>query len=92
MLNNDQQRIRGELCSAQRLLQVVSKELSSFRSSAEDNISIVNGMTIINDFSHQEILSLKQMEENRMVTSFDGTFLWKITCVEEKIGKCYCRS
>jgi len=92
MLNNDQQRIRGELCCDQRLLRVISKELSSLKSSAEDHVSIVNGMTIINDFSRQEIWSLKQMMENRMATSFDGTFLWKITCAEEKIGMYYCRS
>jgi len=86
MLNNDQQRIRGELCSNQCSLRIVSEELSLVRSSSEDNVSFANGMTIINDFLLQEIWSLKQMVENNILTSFDGTFLWKITCAKEKIG------
>lgn len=86
ILNNIQQRIRGKMCSSQNVLQIASKELSSLSSSLEDCVNFTYGIKVNIDFLHQEIRLLEQNVDDRLLASFDGTFLWKITKVAEKIG------
>jgi hypothetical protein len=37
--------------------------------------------------NENDFLSMKQQLENRKSANYDGTFIWKITDVKEKIGE-----
>jgi hypothetical protein len=87
LLNDDQQRIRDDLCSSQNHLQTISQQMVSLKSSAQYNVAIANGIELITDLIGQEISSLKQNLTDTIITTDDGAHLWKITDVAEKIGK-----
>jgi hypothetical protein len=87
LLNDDQQRIRDDLCSSQNHLQTISQQMFSLKSSAQYNVAIANGIELVTNLIGQEISSLKQNLTDTVITTDDGAHLWKITGVGEKIGK-----
>jgi hypothetical protein len=51
-----------------------------------DHLQEMNRLKIIREIPAQEIGSLQQLLNHALPTSFDGTYLWKITELREKIG------
>jgi hypothetical protein len=43
-------------------------------------------VTISCQLLDQELSSLKRMNEDRILTTVDGTFIWKISGIQEKLG------
>jgi chromosome segregation ATPase len=85
-LKNDQKRLRDRLSRSQSSLQVLAQNLSSCEISFEEHSSLINGLKINESLYRQEVWSLKKKIEEQRLTSFDGTLIWKIPCLDEKIG------
>ncbi len=85
-LKNDQKRLSDLLSRNQSSLQVLAQNLSSCKISSEEHSSLINGIKMNEDFYRQEVWSLKQKIEEQRLTSCDGTLIWKIPCLDEKIG------
>jgi hypothetical protein len=86
---NDQQRIDNELRRSRTLLQVIDQNFFSLKASFEDSVGRARGLKNIQDMLAQEIWSLKQAVHDTLSASCDGTYIWKITGVREKIGIYY---
>jgi hypothetical protein len=85
-LTNDQQRIDKEAHRSQTLLHKLAQSLLSLKSSFEEIVSYANALKIMQDFFAQEIWSLKSVINSLLPRPVDGTYIWKVTNVESKIG------
>ncbi len=86
VVSNDQQRLDAEVRHSQNSLQTVTENLFLMKESCEDIASRARGLKNTEDLLAQQIWSLKQVVHNALSTSFDGTYIWKITGVREKLG------
>jgi len=86
IVSNHQQRLDAEFRHIQNSLQIATENLRLIKESFEDFVSRVRGLKIIEDLLGQQIWSLKQAVHDALFTSFDGTYIWKITSVHEKLG------
>ncbi len=85
IVSNDQQRIDNEIRHSRNSLEVVNQNLFSLQTSSDDLVSRIRGMEIERNLVAQEIWSLKQAVQDAS-TSVNGTYIWKITGVAEKIS------
>jgi predicted nucleic acid-binding Zn-ribbon protein len=80
---NEQQRLDKEF---KRLEAAAKQNLLSIKRSSEDIVNQINETRLWYELRSQEIWSLKQTIHDALLTSYDGTFIWKLTGVEDKIG------
>lgn len=85
-IRNDQQRLDTELRRSQASIQVINQIAFSVNRMLEDITSCAAGLKISQDLSAQQIWSVKQNIGNALSTLHNGTYIWKITQVQEKIG------
>lgn len=83
---NEQQQIDTKFQRLQVSLQDADKNFLSIKASHENIRSCASGMKLTQDLLAGEIWSLKQAADNALSTSYDGTFIWKIPGVRDKIG------
>ena len=79
-LSNDSLPLHQSIEKAEEMLSTIEasiKETNTLLEAIHSNISIVE----------QDLSSLKQACEDQQVASYDGTFFWKITGVQDKMSK-----
>ena len=83
---SDSQRNENEIDRLQTLLENLNQKFFSLQQSSIDMTSRTCEMKIIEDLFTSEVSSLKQTVHDTISSSSDGTHIWKITNVREKIG------
>jgi len=68
-------------------LETTDKVLSMVKTSVEESNNVLNALNTNLLIVQQELSSLKLKFEEQQITSYDGTFVWKITQFQEKMSK-----
>jgi predicted nucleic acid-binding Zn-ribbon protein len=87
VLDNDIERVGSECVHSQNALQPITQELPNIKKSVDEQNVFVDNMKTEQDANESDVLLMKQQLENRKSANYDGTFIWKITDVKEKIGE-----
>ena len=86
-LNDDSQRLNDTSLQTQINTQALAEDLSRVRISVEESHSYVEGVKQNQEILEQELTSMKQSIDDMGYVSYDGTLVWKITNVREKMSK-----
>ncbi|CAF0791219.1 unnamed protein product [Adineta steineri] len=84
-LNDDSQILSDELLQQSLLVEAIHQRLEILKTSCEESNAILHAHTMNMDILQQECRSLKQTVSENESISYDGTFIWKITDVKEKM-------
>ncbi|CAF3038766.1 unnamed protein product, partial [Rotaria sp. Silwood2] len=87
MLQGDACRLNAELLHVQGSLKPVIRDVSSLKLSIEEQNAFLDAMKSKQEILTQDLASLTQKVEDMQYISYDGTIVWKITNVAEKMGK-----
>ena len=87
-LNDDSQRLSNESLRLQVYLHTLAEQAALAKVSIQDSHSFVDGVKQNVDLLSQDVSSLKDKVDDMQHVSFDGTFVWKINNVAEKMGEC----
>ncbi|CAF4231106.1 unnamed protein product, partial [Adineta steineri] len=68
------------------LLQTLTENVSQVKQSIEETTTFLNGVKQNQDILRQDTSSLKEKINDGQNVSYDGTFIWKITNVKEKMS------
>jgi hypothetical protein len=85
-LSVDGQRIKNESVHYENTLQLITRDLPKVKKSIEEQDAFIDGMKINQDSCDQDILFIKQNIDNIKLSSHDGTLIWKITNIKDKMG------
>ncbi|CAF4856819.1 unnamed protein product [Rotaria sp. Silwood1] len=88
-LNEDIQRLCTESLHIQNVTDSLTKDFTTLQLSVQEQNSFLDGIKPNQEILHQDVASLKQKVEHMKYVSYDGTFIWKITAVKEKMSKIY---
>jgi predicted nucleic acid-binding Zn-ribbon protein len=86
-LNDDLQRLATDSIRYQTALDPLTQDLSILKTSVQEQNTFLDGMKMNQDLLQQEIASIQEKVSDMKTRSFDGTFIWKISNVQEKIGQ-----
>jgi predicted nucleic acid-binding Zn-ribbon protein len=86
VLERDLQRLAIESSHSQNALQPMAQELPNIKKSIGEQNGFVDGMENNQENGEQDISSMKPLFENLTSSNYDGTMIWKINNVKEKIG------
>jgi chromosome segregation ATPase len=86
VLNDDIQRLKKESVDRQNELIPLTRELLILKKSIEEQSTFIHDMKVSQEVSERDLPSAKQKLDNTGSTSYDGTLLWKIANVQEKMG------
>jgi chromosome segregation ATPase len=86
-LNDDGQRLDNESLHCQIKLRTLAQDFSQIQLAVEETKSFLEGLKPNQDILRQDSASLKEKIEDMQYVSHDGSFIWKITNVREKMGK-----
>jgi chromosome segregation ATPase len=86
VLNDDIQRLKKESVDRQNELIPLTRELLILKKSIEEQSTFIHDMKVNQEVSERDLPSAKQKLDNTGSTSYDGTLLWKIANVQEKMG------
>lgn len=86
-LSVDITRLGSESLQQSQSLETTDKAISAIKLSIEESKNVMDAMNTNFTILQQELLSLKQKCQDRQVTSYDGTLIWKIDRFQEKMGK-----
>ncbi|CAF4155779.1 unnamed protein product [Rotaria magnacalcarata] len=84
-LANDAQRLSNESLQAQVTLQTLEEQLPGLKLSMEESNGFLQGVNCNLDILKQDFTSLQEKVNDLQCVSYDGTFIWKITNVKEKM-------
>ncbi|CAF1338873.1 unnamed protein product [Rotaria magnacalcarata] len=84
-LENDAQRLSNESLQAQVTLQTLEEQLPGLKLSMEESNGFLQGVNCNLDILKQDFTSLQEKVNDLQCVSYDGTFIWKITNVKEKM-------
>ncbi|CAF3369017.1 unnamed protein product [Rotaria sp. Silwood2] len=84
-LNDDQQRLSNESLQIQVTLPALTEELSKGKLSTEESNAFLVGIKHNQDVLNQDVASLQEKINDLQYVSYDGTLVWKITNVKEKM-------
>jgi hypothetical protein len=87
ILGSDLQRLRIESDHAGNVLQPIVQELPKIKKSIDEQNTLVDGMKTNQENCTKAVLSMEQQLEDMKSSTYDGTYIWKITNVQEKIGE-----
>ncbi|CAF3038276.1 unnamed protein product [Rotaria sp. Silwood2] len=85
-LNNDQQHLSNESLQVQIALPTLTEELSKIKLSVEESNAFLEGMKYNQEILKQEFASLQEKINDLQNVSYDGTLVWRITNVKEKMS------
>jgi len=88
-LNDDIQQLSNESLQQSQLIETTEQNLAVLKLSCEESHANINALNINMTLLQQDCSSLKQKVEERQLVSYDGTFIWKITNVEEKMSNTF---
>jgi uncharacterized coiled-coil DUF342 family protein len=86
-LNEDAQRLKNELLQSQTKFQTFMEDFSKVKIAVEESHSIFQRMKHNQDTLNQDFASLQANTNDMQPISHDGTLIWKITNVREKMSK-----
>lgn len=86
-LNDDVQHANDELLQNQIKLHSLTEDISKIQLSVEESHGFVQSIKLNQDILHQDLELLKEKTNEMQYTSYDGTLLWKITNIHEKMSK-----
>ncbi|CAF1209239.1 unnamed protein product [Rotaria magnacalcarata] len=84
-LGNDGQRLNNQSLQAQITLQRLAEKLPGLKLSMEESNGFLQGVNCNLDILKQDFTSLQEKVNDLQCVSYDGTFIWKITNVKEKM-------
>ncbi|CAF4703091.1 unnamed protein product, partial [Rotaria sp. Silwood2] len=84
-LADELERLSIERNRIHNTLQSFIQESSILKKSIEEQNSSIDGIKFNEQISEQDLLSVEQKLNNMNLDPYDGTYLWKITNVQEKI-------
>ncbi|CAF1083017.1 unnamed protein product [Rotaria sordida] len=84
-LNDDIQRLFIESISHKNGLDPLTKDLSILKVSIEEQNNFLDGVKMNQQVLEQDLASMEQKINDMKTSSYDGTFVWKITNVQEKM-------
>ncbi len=87
VLNDDVQRLSTESIRYQHALQPLTQDFSKLKISIQEQNSFLDAMKVTQEVLQQDIESMRQKVNDIKTCSCDGTFIWRITNVQEKIGQ-----
>ncbi len=85
-LKEDQQRLSTEAIAYQQTLDTITKNLPKLKTSTQEQNAFLDEIKRNQDIIPQEVETMKQKINDIITRSYDGTFLWKITNVQDKLG------
>ena len=85
-LNDDNQRLNEQSLHSQIQREELHKYFTGLKSSIEEEDIFLHGLKPNQDILSQDVASLKQNVEDLQSISYDGTLIWKITSVREKMS------
>jgi len=86
-LNDDAQRLSNESLRLHIDTEEWKRDLTALQLSIEEENAFLNGIKPNQEILNQDVASLKQKVEDMQSISYDGTFIWRITSVKEKLSK-----
>jgi chromosome segregation ATPase len=87
VLNDDLQRLNDESLQQSQLIETTDQDLAMLKTSCEESNANLDGLNTNMIILEQHCSSLKQKVEESQSISYDGTLIWKITNVQEKMSK-----
>jgi uncharacterized coiled-coil DUF342 family protein len=85
-LSEDIKRLGIESVQCQNELKRILQNLPTLKKSIDEDNAFVDSMKPNQENVERDILSMKQQFDEMRSMSFDGTYIWKITNVQEKMG------
>lgn len=86
VLNEDLKRIGNEYVQCQNELLPVLQKLPMIKKSIDEENTFVDSMKPNQENIEREILSTTQKFNEIKTVSYDGTYIWKISNVQERMG------
>ena len=86
-LNDDVTRLSSESIRYQNELDPCTEDLSTLKISTEEQNAFIDGIKLNQEMLQQDVASLEQKVNDMKSRSYDGTFIWRITNVHEKMGQ-----
>jgi chromosome segregation ATPase len=86
-LNDDLQRLHSESISHQYARDPLTQDFSILKLSIQEHSTFLDGVKIDQEILQQDLVSMEQKVNDMKTSSYDGTFIWKIMNVQEKIGQ-----
>jgi hypothetical protein len=87
VLTEDAQRLSDESLRLYNEIDVLSRNLATIQISVQEQNGFLDGIKPNQDILNQDIASVKQKVEDMQFVSYDGSFIWKIPNVKEKMSK-----
>ncbi len=86
-LNEDTQRLNSELVEHETKLKNLTENVPQVKVAVEESNALIDETTRNMDVINKELVSLQEKIHDMQYISYDGTFTWKITKVQEKMSK-----
>ena len=86
-LNDDTQRLSNDSIRLQTSIEALTQDFNALKLSIQEQSAFIEGIKPNQEILQQDVASLKQRVEDMQYVSYDGTLIWKITGVHEKMGK-----
>ncbi|CAF0987975.1 unnamed protein product [Didymodactylos carnosus] len=86
VLQNDAVRLSAESVQTNSLLQAMHQQLIGLKKSVEAKDILVAGLGPNEEILQEELSSVKQKLQDMETVSYDGTLIWKVTQVSDKIA------
>jgi hypothetical protein len=86
-LNDDVIRLSTESICYKNALDPFTQDLSTLKVSTQEQNACIDGIKTNQEILQQDVASMEQKVKDMKSNSYDGTFIWKITNVEEKMGQ-----
>ncbi len=88
-LNEDAQRLNNESLRLQNELDALTKDFAGLKLSIQEQTTFLDEIKPSQEILHQEAASLKQKIEDLQSVSDNGSLIWKISNVAEKMGRIF---
>jgi prefoldin subunit 5 len=86
MLDDDLKRLDMESNQCQNVLQPITNQFPILKKSIDEQNDFVDSIKPNQENVERDISFMKQKLDEIKSVSYDGTYIWKITNVQEKIG------
>jgi len=86
VLNDDSQKLSSQNVHTQYSLQSLAEDLSKQKTAVQETNAFKESLKPNHQILLQDLDSFKRDIEDQQSTSYDGTYLWRITDVRKKMG------
>ena len=97
-LSEDAQRLGSESLQLNNMLDALAKDFAKLKLSIQEQNAYLDGLKPSQEVLSQDLASITQKLEDLQSVSYDGTYIWKITNLGEKMGEmfvkkidCFCK-